>query len=63
MSKIPKRYLMLDETGFVPSQSRPYAEVLRDMEWMDAYIKAEKVLKAEKEVKKAARKKRAASKK
>ena len=58
MSKIPKRYLMLDETGFVPSQSGPYAEVLRDMEMMSAYIKAEKALKTEKEAKKTARKKK-----
>jgi hypothetical protein len=54
---------MLDETGFVPSQSRPYAEVLRDMELTEAYIKAHKAMMAEKEAKKAARKKRATSKK
>jgi hypothetical protein len=58
MNKIPKRYLMLDETGFVPSQSRPYAEVLKDMEWTAAYIKAYKAKLAEKEAKKAARKKK-----
>jgi len=59
MNKIPKRYLMLDEIGFVGVQDkRPEAETKKDQELTAAYIKAEKALKAEKEAKKAAKKKR-----
>jgi len=59
MSKIPKRYLMLDEIGFVGVQDkRPEAEIKRDQELTAAYIKAHKAMMAEKEAKKASRKKK-----
>lgn len=58
MSKIPKRYLLLDEIGFVGTQDRTEAQVKEDAELTSAYIKAYKARMAEKEAKKAARKKK-----